>query len=112
MLYRRNPIKNIRYPRPASHLEDTLEQNKTVENIPAELQNLPLPNIASDSPCQRCGPVINKNLSPLHILKDSIGIEEILLLGTILLLIEEKIEDEILLIILVYLLVAGLEQRK
>jgi hypothetical protein len=111
MLYRKIPPTNIKFTYPGLNQKSTSSSETYEDNLPIELKDIPLPNLDAESPCQnpgRKGPV---GMSPLNFLHNSIGIEEIILLGTIFLMIEEAIEDEILLIILVYLLLAGFERN-
>jgi len=112
MIYRKRPPTNIRFTYPGAAQNSTYAPEYHEESLSQELKDIPLPNLNSESPCQSSNRKWNKSTSPLQILHNSIGIEEIILLGTIFLLIEESIEDEILLIILIYLLLAGLERNR
>ncbi len=112
MIYRKKPPTNIRFTYPGLKQKSDFDNEYHEDSLPQELKDIPLPNLDSESPCQNPSRRWNNNIpSPLQFLHNNIGIEEIIILGTIFLLIEESIEDEILLIILIYLLLAGLERN-
>ncbi|HOV25123.1 MAG TPA: hypothetical protein PK566_02005 [Pseudobacteroides sp.] len=111
MIYRKRPPTNIRFTYPGAAQNSNYTPEYHEENLPQELKDIPLPNLNPESPCHISSRKWHKSASPLQILHNFIGIEEIILLGTIFLLIEESIEDEILLIILIYLLLAGFERN-
>lgn len=111
MIYRKKPPTNIRFTYPGFKQKSNSNSKVYEESLPLELKNIPLPNLDSESPCQNPGRKGHFGMNPLHFLQNNIGIEEIILLGAIFLLLEESIEDEILLVILIYLLVAGFERN-
>jgi hypothetical protein len=118
MYYKKNPLMNRRYlypprlgfirpPRSRAHAqkEDMTEKIQTVEEIP-------LPNI-SETETENNAPLDlsrsqhflkrSKRPSILDFLKERISIEELLLVGLIFLLFDEALDDELLLILLVYI---------
>jgi len=90
---------------------DTVQDNTNgMEQIEAEiekneLEKIPMPNenpIPSDS-----GPIRNHRPTFLNNFFRNIHADDIILLGLIFILIQENLEDEFLIIVLIYLLVAG-----
>ena len=101
MLYRNQPSTYRKYIRPkagASLNANKEDAIKDISDIP------PLPNEKEDdsSPSES-----NRNLGFIDIFKNRIFLDDIILVGLIFLLLHEGVEDEFLLIILVYLLLAG-----
>jgi|LSQX01.1.fsa_nt_gb hypothetical protein len=76
------------------------------ENKKEEATSIPLPNETDKEPAE--SKESHRPLGPpfLNFFKKRFGTDEIIILGLILLLFEEKIEDEFLLIVLVYLLLS------
>ncbi|HHV60862.1 MAG TPA: hypothetical protein GXX49_11355 [Clostridiaceae bacterium] len=75
----------------------------------SQIENFPLPNEAEVEAVDTKEPVSKpvRSSSLLSFLTHKIGMEEIILIGLIFLLLEESIKDDILLLILIYLLIAG-----
>jgi hypothetical protein len=116
MYYKKNPLMNRRYlyppgwrpmrsPRNPAHAqkEDTAEKIQTVEEIP--LPNISETDTGTNTSLSRSQHIFRKGKRPsiLDFLKERIGIEEIVLLGLIFLLLDEALDDELLLILLVYI---------
>ncbi len=110
MLYRRYPYINRQYVHNKTMVPTTdifnsdpmVEPQKTIDDIP-------LPN---EEPLETPGRRDVRRVHPVPFLsffKKRIGIEEILLIGLLFLLIQEGINDEFLIIILLYLLFTGIE---
>ncbi len=70
--------------------------------IPKTIERIPLPNEIEAFPENSNEQRSSGLLSIFNTLKKRIGIEEIILLGLIFILLEEGIDDEFLLILLVY----------
>jgi len=85
-------------------LEDTIEN--TYINVPKGLDDIPLPTEIEDATDITRDSRRPKKPSLLDTLKSKIKLEEIILLGLIFLLFEEGIDDEFLLILLIYILLA------
>jgi hypothetical protein len=106
MLYRRRPQIIRRYPRPASEMGPA-NFNGSLDSLDnsVKIQDIPLPNKAEDADNSSYSPRKAHNiLSIIDFLKDNIHMEEIILLALIFILIQEKVEDEFLLIFLIYIL--------
>ncbi|HHV99292.1 MAG TPA: hypothetical protein GXX36_06935 [Clostridiaceae bacterium] len=108
MVYRRPPHPYRRFAYQGIDYSPKIKEDNSFE--PAgietlkEVRDIPLPTEVEE-------PVTQSRMVPrfrigyfLDNLRKRIGIEEIILIGLILLLIEERIEDELLLIIFLYLL--------
>lgn len=105
MPYRRYPQTNRRYP---YQKEDEAKESPNAlfsaqdVDISGAINDIPLPtDIEVPFPASRK----NERPSFLDFIRDKIHIEEIILLGLILLLLVEGIGDDILIILLVYLLI-------
>ena len=104
MLYRRNPFKSrkLAYQNYGTKYEiDEIMGTK-------ELQSIPLPNEEIEPLDETEDTDQKRSFSFQNIIK-YIPFEEIILLGLIILLLDESFEDDFLLIILVYLLFTGIE---
>ncbi|MCX7747884.1 MAG: hypothetical protein N2645_13495 [Clostridia bacterium] len=99
MLYRRMNQKPRKF-LPPSDIDPISIPIKEIEKIPlpTEDENTHLNQYEKNN---RFG---KKSNSILEVLKNRIHVEEIILIGLIFLILDERIEDEFLLIILVYLL--------
>lgn len=111
MNYRRVP-RFRRYP----YIEPDLgtSQTKTVdlesiENVSDknDVLNIPMPNENEKSVPVDPGQVRNHKPLSLDSFIRNIHADDIILLGLIFILIQEKLEDEFLIIVLVYLLISG-----
>lgn len=91
--YRRYPLK-----RPRSFMYNKSSPGSDAKKI----DDIPLPN-ETDTVRKK-----SKGLSVTDFLSRHFQIDELILLGLIFLLLEEKINDDFLLIILIYLLIAGM----
>lgn len=109
MNYRRVPrFRRYPYIQPDSGtLQDDTASIKTVEKetVKNEMENIPMPNenfeAADPEPARNNKPMFLDNFIK------NIHADDIILLGLIFILIQEKLDDEFLIIILIYLLVAG-----
>ena len=107
MPYRRNPQMFRRY----LHSETTQKSGDTANikydaDTPEKLQGIPMPNESEDAPGPDCSPPKVGRPSFLDFIKSRIHIEELILLGLIFLLFEEGIDDDLFLILLIYILLA------
>lgn len=76
---------------------------KETEKI--EVEKIPMPN---ENPIPlKPEPIRNNGPAFLNNFLNNIHADDIILLGLILILIQEKLEDEFLIIVLIYLLIAG-----
>lgn len=75
----------------------------------SSINNIPLPNEADfdNSRNDNDGHIIPGRSFSLYSLFQQIHIEELILIGLIFILLEEGIKDELLLIVLVYILITG-----
>jgi len=92
MLYKRHPYTNKQY----SHFDIASEEKENTNRIP-------LPNEEESSEGTDETRKLHKP-SILDFFKNHIRLEEIILLGIIFVLLDEGIDDEFLLIILIYIL--------
>lgn len=111
MPYMRRSYMNRRFIRqePALPQEPAMPRQGTSESKAGEeavekLINIPLPNEKEEAVAAEFQPRELRRSSFLSFLKSRIHIEEIILLGLIFLLLEEGIDDEFLLILLIYIL--------
>lgn len=102
MLYKRHPNSNRKHMHSNSGTEVEAKKPEAIKAV----SNIPLPNESEDITEQ---PYDTRGHSALFIdiFKNRIYLDEIILVGLIFLLFQEGIEDEFLLIILVYILIAG-----
>lgn len=101
MLYRRPPINNKRnyYTNrqpPAASMEES--------EIIREVEKIPLPNEDEKNERTIAQPAESRGFQGLRLFGRNISLDEIILAGLIFLLIYEKIDDEMLLILLIYIL--------
>jgi hypothetical protein len=106
MPYRRNPFANRKY----FHTEEpaaVIEQSKiqSYPDQPARLESIPMPNEADEN--TDVTPEMRKSgrLSIIDFFKNRIRLEEIIIFGLIFILLQEEVEDELLLILLIYILI-------
>lgn len=71
-----------------------------------EVKDIPLPTEAEEATSQERQTPQSRLGQIVDIVRKRIGLEEIIILGLIFLLIQERIDDELLLIILVYILLS------
>lgn len=95
--YRRRPGLNLDI-----HPKDN-PADKRSESI--EAASIPLPNILEEE-APRESPMQSRKKPILDFFKDHIQLEDIILIGLVLLLINEGIEDEMLIILIVYIFLA------
>jgi hypothetical protein len=107
MPYQNNPFRHRRYTYPDNNLltnEPFTNNDISTESIKVSA-DIPLPNNKENAQ----GSINQKRgMSPSSIInffKNKITIEEIILIGVIFVLLEEGIEDEFLLLMLVYILI-------
>lgn len=105
MLYRKNFQRTRRNPYKNYQKENIIEIPEIESCISDELKSIPLPNEDVNIPRHKHSLNSKKNSSILDLISKHIGLEEIILLGTIFLLMQESGGDEILLIVLVYVLI-------
>lgn len=106
MLYRRNPYANRKY----VHAEEpaaVTEQGK-IQSYPdqsVKLESIPMPDEADENTDITPGMRKSGRLSIIDFLKNRIRLEEIIIFGLIFILLQEEVEDELLLILLIYILI-------
>lgn len=109
MNYRRVPrFKRYPYIKPESDVvqDNTNSMGKTGGEIDkTEIEKIPMPNETPTS----AKPEYVRNQKPMFLdnFIRNIHADDIILLGLIFILIQENLEDEFLIIVLIYLLVAG-----
>lgn len=82
--------------------------NTASAKAPEVVSRFPLPNEKDfETMDRKAGVSVPGKTSFLESIFNRIGMEEIILIGLILLLLEEGIQDELLLIILFYILITG-----
>lgn len=102
MLYRRRQNSSRKHIPIDPDSEEEVKKPKPIKTS----SNIPLPTEAEDITDQTFEDRSHSSLY-IDIFKKRIFLDEIILVGLIFLLFEEGIEDEFLLIILVYILMAG-----
>ena len=102
--YRRRPYPGgSRRPEPGSPPEADNVHNRNVQ--PLRNSDIPLPNEKENSLESTNAPAVpGRHNNILDFIKTHIHFEEIVLIGLIFILLDEGIDDEFLLIILVYIL--------
>lgn len=110
MLYRRYPYVNRQYMHSKSNVPAGNILNAELVGEPQRtIEDIPLPN---EEPLETPNRHDIRRSHPfpfLSFFKKRIGIEEILLIGLLFILLQEGIDDEFLIIILLYLLFTGFE---
>jgi hypothetical protein len=107
MPYRNNPFM----PRKYTYTNNSLLHNESFNNPNINTESIkitddiPLPNNIENSPGSLNRKQTNPVSSILSIFKDKITLEEIILIGVIIILLLEGIEDEFLLLMLAYILI-------
>ena len=99
--FRRYPLKrprNFAYNKSPS---SSIKSGGSIKNV----QDIPLPNEIDTARNEKK----NQRLSLTDFISKRFQIDEIILLGLIFLLLEERINDDYLLIILTYLLITGMD---
>ncbi|NSW91610.1 MAG: hypothetical protein HPY74_13215 [Firmicutes bacterium] len=118
MLYRRYPLIHRKYmypgPRHVTKRSSSDIQEEKLKDDKKKAEEIPLPNelehIPGPGSSSQTGPeVINKSRENsafpfLNIFSRKIQFEEIVILGLIFLLLNEEIRDDILLVVLIYIL--------
>lgn len=101
MLYRRPPVKTRRNMVPVRQSP----QVKIAESdIIREIEEIPLPNENEKNQRLTVEADEARGAPPINILGRNIFLDDIIIFGLIFLLLQEQIEDEFLLILLVYIL--------
>ena len=102
------PYFGVRRPSAPNHSAEPVNNSTKITNTPIpKIESIPLPN---ESPLENTNKNTTRQRHPLlSFLPKQFGTDEIILLGLILLMLEEKVEDEFLLIVLIYLFISGLE---
>ena len=99
MFYRRHPLRTRRY----LSSDNSFASNDSIGNLDSKEEvKIPLPN---ETEAAHDLPADSRYKGPLSIL-NRIGMEEIILIGLIFVLLHEGVEDEFLLLMLVYVLLA------
>ena len=110
MVYRRPPQLYRRFAYQGIEHNPKIKEDNSFEpaGIEAlkEVRDIPLPTEVEEPDTQSRMVPKSRIAYFLDTLRKRIGIEEIIIIGLIFLLIQEHIEDELLLIILVYLLLS------
>jgi hypothetical protein len=110
MLYRRHPYINRQYMHNNVNVHAGDMLNPDVVGEPQRtVDDIPLPNEEPLESPRRQSTRKNQPFSFLNFFMERIGIEEILLLGLLFILLQEGIDDEFLIIILLYVLITGIE---
>ncbi|HHY23583.1 MAG TPA: hypothetical protein GX527_05005 [Clostridiaceae bacterium] len=118
MLYRRYPLIHRKYAYPSSRpyakesepspekekLKDAINKDEKIP-LPNELEHIYGPEVASQTGSE----MFNKSRESgifgfLKLLPKKIHLEEVIIIGLIFLLLNEEIKDDILLLILIYIL--------
>lgn len=97
MLYGRNPSGGRKYFHPDTNTN--IADTQAADTL-KYLSDIPLPNEKQAESKMRALPI-------LDILKDNIFLDDIILIGLIILLVGEGVEDDLLLIMLVFIFFAG-----
>lgn len=108
MPYMRRPYIKRKYmyqepPLPV-HMEDEYPTAGKAAMAKEKLADIPLPNEKEDMSPETSRLTTQQKPFFLSFLKNRLRIEDIILLGLILLLLQEGVEDELLLILLIYIL--------
>jgi hypothetical protein len=106
MPYRNSPFRHKRYTYSNNTLlpNESFSKDMSAESIQVNA-DIPLPNNRENiSESQHRKKTFNP-LSIINFFKERITLEEIILIGVIFVLLEEGIEDEFLLLMLVYILI-------
>jgi hypothetical protein len=105
MQYRNNPFYLRRYANNAllSNQSNT-NQNIHIDTIKVT-DDIPPPNNIENTSDSLTRKQTKTPFSVINFFKDKITIEEIILIGVIFILLEEGVEDEFLLLMLVYILI-------
>lgn len=110
MVYRRppQPYRRFSYQGMDNNSKGNTDNTFISENIESlkEVKNIPLPTEVEEPPSQDRKIQQSRLSMFLDSIRKRIGLEEIILLGLIFLLIQEHIDDELLLIVLVYILLS------
>jgi hypothetical protein len=95
-----------KYTQPVPDIEQDI---KISPNFPTVSENIPLPNEYEETDRTPTGSKKESELNVLERFFGGIAVEEIILLGIIFILLVEGIEDDLLLIALVFILISGRE---
>jgi hypothetical protein len=109
MLYRRNPFKFRRPVYPSENYSMKYDIEDDIKG-PKELESIPLPTEDIGHSDETINTDKKRNFSFLNMI-NHIPIEEVILIGLIFLLLDETLEDDFLLIILVYILLTGIDKK-
>lgn len=101
MLYRRPTARYRRSPYPPKQAPTA---NTIDSDILREIEKIPLPNEAEKKDRFVTASDESRGLPALNVFGRNFFIDDLILIGLIFLLLQEKIEDEFLLIILAYIL--------
>jgi len=104
MLYRRRPYPNRQNPHFDTGTVEGESRQGTGTYETGNSEGIPLPNEMEDSPEDTDNMPSTHRSSVFDFFKNRIRLEEIILLGLIFVLLDEGIDDDFLLIMLVYIL--------
>lgn len=106
MVYRNSPQKPRRYSyeNNSSPKNGKNNMDETFTDLLKDSETIPAPNLVENIPLPSEKNKENRFLPSLNFLKNKITIEEIILIGLIFLILDEGIEDEFLLLMLLYIL--------
>lgn len=106
MLYKRHPTTNRKY----VHAADGVNLNTDMgQEIQEEIRQIPMPNEVDSLPPPPRKALDKHRPSFLDAFKNRIQLDDIILLGLLFLLLDESLEDDLLLIILVYIFLTGMQ---
>ncbi len=108
MLYRRGPFGSRKFAHPGENSTEKNSINQLKTEQSRELETIPLPNEGGEPSFEDSRAGKRRNAFFLKNLINRISFEEIIILGLILLLFNESVEDDFLPVILIYILLAGL----
>lgn len=89
--------------RKISYSDNSVSENEPPLIITKEYENIPLPNEAEISPAPMFEDESLRNLKPFNIFGKDFFIDDIILVGVIFLLLQDQVNDEFLILILLYL---------
>ncbi|MCX7921135.1 MAG: hypothetical protein N3B21_03800 [Clostridia bacterium] len=104
MLYKRHPLRHRKYIHMGTDLEETPNtyQNKHTKSVAPDYNTSSTPPATDDT-------VFGSQMTSLRIFNKQLYMDEILIVGLIFLMFDEGIHDELLVLVLAYLLLAGRE---
>lgn len=102
MPYKSHPGSYRRYPASDSAAnQKAVPTDKNLESL--EAVSIPLPNVTEDATASHKVPAQSRNNPFLNFIRERIELEDIILIALVILLINEGIEDEMLILLLIYI---------